>query len=133
MATAPAEAQGPSDGELIEAVRHGSTEAYATLYERHVAAAHNMARQVAKSQAEADDLVSEAFAKVLDALRSGRGPSTARSGERDQSSHQRGSVHTTVGHGCALRASASDHWDRRPAGVWMHDRRARGWYRDRRA
>ena len=77
MATAPAEAQGPSDGELIEAVRHGSTEAYATLYERHVAAAHNMARQVAKSQAEADDLVSEAFAKVLDALRSGRGPSTA--------------------------------------------------------
>ncbi|WP_243792102.1 sigma-70 family RNA polymerase sigma factor [Saccharopolyspora gloriosae] len=77
MATAPAEAQGPSDGELIEAVRHGSTEAYGTLYERHVAAAHNMARQVARSQAEADDLVSEAFAKVLSTLRDGRGPTTA--------------------------------------------------------
>lgn len=77
MATAPAEAQGPSDGELIEAVRHGSTEAYGTLYERHVASAHNMARQVARSQAEADDLVSEAFAKVLSTLRGGRGPTTA--------------------------------------------------------
>ncbi|MBQ6642660.1 MAG: sigma-70 family RNA polymerase sigma factor, partial [Saccharopolyspora sp.] len=77
MATAPAEAQDPSDGELIEAVRHGSTEAYGTLYERHVAAAHNMARQVARSGSEADDLVSEAFAKVLDALRGGHGPSTA--------------------------------------------------------
>ncbi|MCA1229607.1 sigma-70 family RNA polymerase sigma factor, partial [Saccharopolyspora sp. 6M] len=77
MATAPAEAQGPSDGELIEAVRHGSTEAYGTLYERHVAAAQNMARQVSRSQAEADDLVSEAFAKVLATLRGGRGPTTA--------------------------------------------------------
>ncbi|MFR9731059.1 sigma-70 family RNA polymerase sigma factor [Saccharopolyspora sp. MS10] len=77
MATAPAEAQGPSDGELIEAVRHGSTEAYGTLYERHVAAARSMARQVARSQAEADDLVSEAFAKVLASLRDGRGPTTA--------------------------------------------------------
>ena len=77
MATAPAEAQGPSDGELIEAVRNGSTDAYAQLYERHVNAAYNMARQVAKSTAETDDLVSEAFAKVLDTLRSGRGPTTA--------------------------------------------------------
>nr|WP_281398703.1 sigma-70 family RNA polymerase sigma factor [Saccharopolyspora gloriosae] len=62
---------------MIEAVRHGSTEAYGTLYERHVASAHNMARQVARSQAEADDLVSEAFAKVLSTLRGGRGPTTA--------------------------------------------------------
>lgn len=77
MATTPAEAHGPSDSELIEAVRHGSTEAYGELYERHVGAAYNMAGQLAKSRAEVDDLVSEAFAKVLDTLRSGRGPSTA--------------------------------------------------------
>jgi RNA polymerase sigma factor (sigma-70 family) len=69
--------QGPSDGELLEEVRNGSSEAYAQLYERHVGAAYNMARQVAKSPAEADDLVSEAFAKVLDTLRDGRGPNTA--------------------------------------------------------
>ncbi|WP_406643122.1 sigma-70 family RNA polymerase sigma factor [Amycolatopsis sp. WGS_07] len=36
-----------------------------------------MARQLAKSSAEADDLVSEAFAKVLDTLRAGRGPDSA--------------------------------------------------------
>jgi RNA polymerase sigma factor (sigma-70 family) len=36
-----------------------------------------LARQLARSSAEADDLVSEAFAKVLDALRAGRGPDTA--------------------------------------------------------
>ncbi|MGW3468649.1 sigma-70 family RNA polymerase sigma factor [Saccharopolyspora sp. NPDC000995] len=77
MATVPAEVQGPSDGELLEKVRNGSSTAYAQLYERHVAAAYNMARQVAKSPAEADDLVSEAFAKVLDTLRDGRGPNTA--------------------------------------------------------
>ncbi|MGP4021114.1 sigma-70 family RNA polymerase sigma factor [Saccharopolyspora sp. 5N708] len=77
MATVPAEVQGPSDGELLEQVRSGSSAAYAQLYERHVGAAYNMARQVSKSSAEADDLVSEAFAKVLDTLRDGRGPTTA--------------------------------------------------------
>ncbi|WP_235883559.1 sigma-70 family RNA polymerase sigma factor [Saccharopolyspora elongata] len=77
MATVPAEVQGPSDTELLEEVRSGSSAAYAQLYERHVGAAYNMARQVAKSPAEADDLVSEAFTKVLDTLRDGRGPNTA--------------------------------------------------------
>ncbi|WP_346139143.1 sigma-70 family RNA polymerase sigma factor [Saccharopolyspora erythraea] len=78
MSTAPsAGMQGPSDAELIEAVRHGSTDAYGELYQRHVTAAYNMARQVARSAAETDDLVSEAFAKVLDTLRAGRGPTTA--------------------------------------------------------
>ncbi|MFB9570569.1 sigma-70 family RNA polymerase sigma factor, partial [Saccharopolyspora hordei] len=77
MSAIPAEVQGPSDGELLEEVRNGSSAAYAELYERHVGAAYTMARQVARSAAEADDLVSEAFAKVLDALRDGRGPTTA--------------------------------------------------------
>ncbi|WP_433870030.1 sigma-70 family RNA polymerase sigma factor [Saccharopolyspora sp. CA-218241] len=77
MSTAPPEPQEPSDAELLDAVRDGSTEAYAQLYERHVAAAYRMARQVAGSAAEADDLVSESFAKVLDLLRAGSGPTTA--------------------------------------------------------
>jgi RNA polymerase sigma factor (sigma-70 family) len=77
LATVPADVQGPSDAELIESVRAGDTEAYGQLYERHVTAAHNLARQLARSSAEADDLVSEAFAKVLDTLRAGRGPDSA--------------------------------------------------------
>ena len=77
MATVPAEVAGPSDAELIEAVRKGTVSAYGPLYERHVASAYNLARQLARSPAEADDLVSEAFAKVLDTLRGGRGPDSA--------------------------------------------------------
>lgn len=66
-----------SDAELIDAVRNGHVESYEPLYERHVAAARNLARQVGRSAAEADDLVSEAFAKVLDSLRGGGGPDQA--------------------------------------------------------
>ncbi|TDP93671.1 sigma-70 family RNA polymerase sigma factor [Labedaea rhizosphaerae] len=77
MATVPADVQGPSDAELIQSVRDGSVDAYGSLYERHVGAAYNLARQLTRSAAEADDLVSEAFAKVLDTLRAGRGPDSA--------------------------------------------------------
>ncbi|MBN9740044.1 hypothetical protein DMP23_02830 [Amycolatopsis sp. A1MSW2902] len=66
-----------SDAELIAAVRAGRVRAYGILYERHSEAARNLARQLAKSAAEADDLVSEAFAKVLDTLRAGKGPDVA--------------------------------------------------------
>ncbi|MGH3861136.1 sigma-70 family RNA polymerase sigma factor, partial [Actinokineospora sp.] len=77
MSTVPAELDGPSDAELIDSVRTGTVSAYGSLYERHVGAARNLARQLARSSAEADDLVSEAFAKVLDTLRQGRGPDSA--------------------------------------------------------
>ncbi|HEV2784671.1 MAG TPA: sigma-70 family RNA polymerase sigma factor, partial [Actinophytocola sp.] len=77
MAAVPAEVQGPSDAELINAVRNGDVSAYGQLYERHSASAYNLARQLARSQAEQDDLVSEAFEKVLATLRAGRGPDSA--------------------------------------------------------
>ncbi|GAB3548956.1 RNA polymerase sigma factor (sigma-70 family) [Actinopolyspora lacussalsi] len=77
MGTDPNEFEDAGDNELIEAVRGGSTAAYGVLYERHSVAAHSMARQVANDSSEADDLVSEAFAKVLTGLRSGQGPNTA--------------------------------------------------------
>ncbi|WP_447007742.1 sigma-70 family RNA polymerase sigma factor [Saccharothrix isguenensis] len=67
----------PADAELIEAVRDGEVQAYGLLYERHVTAARNLARHLSQSGAEADDLVSEAFAKVLDVLRAGLGPDSA--------------------------------------------------------
>lgn len=66
-----------SDTELIEAVRGGTVQAYGSLYLRHVRAAKNLALQLAKSSADADDLVSDAFAKVLISLRAGGGPDSA--------------------------------------------------------
>jgi RNA polymerase sigma factor (sigma-70 family) len=77
VATVPADIEGPSDAELIDAVRTGTVSAYGSLYERHVASAYNLARRLSRSPAEADDLVAEAFAKVLDTLRGGRGPDSA--------------------------------------------------------
>ncbi|HEY2176836.1 MAG TPA: sigma-70 family RNA polymerase sigma factor, partial [Mycobacteriales bacterium] len=51
--------------------------AYGQLWERHADAARNLARQLTRSDADTDDLVAEAFARVLDVLRSGGGPETA--------------------------------------------------------
>jgi RNA polymerase sigma factor (sigma-70 family) len=64
---------GPSDAELIARVRNGDLEAYGELYARHHHAAERMARQLVPAN-DADDLASDAFAKVLDALRAGGGP-----------------------------------------------------------
>ncbi|KAA2262746.1 sigma-70 family RNA polymerase sigma factor [Solihabitans fulvus] len=74
MTTAQSDSDSDSDEALVESVRGAAIESYGQLYQRHVSAAHNLARQLSRSSAEADDLVSEAFAKVLDTLRAGRGP-----------------------------------------------------------
>lgn len=63
-----------SDAELITAVRAGDYAAFGALYERHAAAARTVARQYVRSGSDADDMVSEAFAKVLGILQSGGGP-----------------------------------------------------------
>lgn len=67
----------PTDAALIEAVRNGQTEAFGSLYERHVAAAYNLARQLSRSRTDSDDLVSESFTRMLGILRAGRGPNSA--------------------------------------------------------
>ena len=64
------------DGELIARVRAGDGSAYGTLFSRHVRAARRLAVQLA-GRSEADDLVSEAFTKVLLVLRRGEGPDLA--------------------------------------------------------
>src|ERR1043165_2059222 len=69
--------QGPSDAELIALVRRGDVAAYGPLFERHAGAAYNLARQLTRSNVEADDLVAEAFTKVLDTLRGRKGPDSA--------------------------------------------------------
>jgi RNA polymerase sigma factor (sigma-70 family) len=68
--------QETGDAELISAVRGGDLSAYGPLFERHVEAARRLARQLV-GQADADDLVSDAFAKVLRVLQGGGGPDVA--------------------------------------------------------
>ncbi|WP_205471043.1 sigma-70 family RNA polymerase sigma factor [Nocardioides sp. SYSU D00038] len=67
---------GPGDAELISAVRGGDVDAYGLLFARHVEAARRLGRQLV-SGGDVDDLVSEAFAKVLTVLQRGGGPDLA--------------------------------------------------------
>ncbi len=69
-------AEAPADAELISAVRGGDVDGYGELFDRHVAAARRLARQLVPP-ADAEDLVSEAFAKVLSLLKRGAGPDLA--------------------------------------------------------
>ena len=66
----------PGDAELISAVRGGDLDAYGKLFERHVESARRLARQLV-SVGDVDDLVSDAFAKVLSVLQRGGGPDLA--------------------------------------------------------
>lgn len=70
-------AQSQSDADLITATRSGDSAAFGQLYARHVLAARRLARTLANSNADADDLVAEVFAKMLDKLKSGGGPDAA--------------------------------------------------------
>ncbi|MFI6601721.1 sigma-70 family RNA polymerase sigma factor [Nonomuraea sp. NPDC050536] len=63
-----------SDADLLEAVRGGNAAAYGELYERHVAAARSMARQLVRGESEVEDVVAEAFTKILDLVGRGGGP-----------------------------------------------------------
>src|SRR5580704_11122790 len=73
----PAPATPPADADLIAASKAGQGDAYATLRERHVAAARGLARQLVRGQSEADAVAAETFAKLLDLLRRGGGPEDA--------------------------------------------------------
>lgn len=63
-----------SDLELINEVRAGNNSAFGVLYERYLGAARRMAQRLVTTPAEQEDLVAEAFARVLGMLRRGRGP-----------------------------------------------------------
>jgi RNA polymerase sigma factor (sigma-70 family) len=66
----------PSDAELITAVRAGDEHAFGLLWRRHEAAALRLARQIT-NPSNAEDLVSESFARLLRILRQGGGPDGA--------------------------------------------------------
>ncbi|PII99515.1 hypothetical protein BMH28_10435, partial [Leucobacter sp. OLCS4] len=64
------------DPALLEASRAGDTAAFAELWSRHSAAGRVAARSLAP-HLDADDLVSEAYLKILALVRDGRGPTGA--------------------------------------------------------
>lgn len=64
-----------SDEHLLAGVRSGNKHAYAALWKRHAGAAYSVARTF--TSLDPDDLVSEAFARVLEALDAGGGPTSA--------------------------------------------------------
>jgi RNA polymerase sigma factor (sigma-70 family) len=66
----------PSDPELIACVRSGDLDAYGELFARHTDAALRLARQLTRGS-DAEDLVSEAFTKVMRILTDGGGPDVA--------------------------------------------------------
>ncbi|CAH0169861.1 sigma-70 family RNA polymerase sigma factor [Microbacterium foliorum] len=74
------ENQGPTLGDvaeedLLEQVRRGDMGAYGLLWERHAGPARSVARTFAGL--DADDLVSEAFERLLVSLQAGKGPQGA--------------------------------------------------------
>src|ERR1700753_1983707 len=83
-----------TDTALLTAVRAGDTDAFGTLYERHRAAARQLAYGLVRDSADVEDLVAETFAKVFASLRAGRGPLVA----------FRAYLHTTMRHVCYHRA-----------------------------
>lgn len=83
------------DGELLAMARTGHQDAYAALFERYSYAAHRLARHLGQKE-DSDDVVSEAFAQVLDLIGRGKGPDRA----------FRAYLFTTVRHECGRRAKA---------------------------
>jgi RNA polymerase sigma factor (sigma-70 family) len=65
----------PTDEELLDRARAGSTAAFAALWKRHAGVAYSVAHSF--QNLEADDLVSEAFTRILAAIQEGKGPRTA--------------------------------------------------------
>lgn len=61
-----------SDLDLVEQTRQGDSAAYAELWQRHAASGRTVARSY--SSLDPDDLVSESFTKIYDAILAGGGP-----------------------------------------------------------
>ncbi len=83
------------DTDLLSLARRGHDGAYGALFTRHSYAAHRLARHLGARE-EADDIVSESFAQVLDLVRRGKGPDRA----------FRAYLFTTIRHEAGRRAKA---------------------------
>jgi RNA polymerase sigma factor (sigma-70 family) len=69
------EGGGFSDADLVRRMREGASGASGELYRRHMDALRRYARMCCRSSDTADDLAHEVFARTLQAVRSGKGPS----------------------------------------------------------
>ncbi|MGW5619106.1 sigma-70 family RNA polymerase sigma factor [Streptomyces sp. NPDC003877] len=67
----------PSDADLIDRMRAGDDTAYEELYRRHAQAVRRYARTCCRDAHTADDLTAEVFARMLQAVRGGSGPTHA--------------------------------------------------------
>lgn len=65
-----------SDADLVQAARDGQSMAYAELWRRYASSGRAAARSFTTSY-DPDDLVSEAFVRILRSIRNGGGPTTA--------------------------------------------------------
>lgn len=83
------------DADLVLMVRGGDSDAYAALFDRYVYSGRRLARHLGQRD-EADDVVSEAFARIFDLLQRGKGPDDA----------FRAYLFTTIRHECGRRAKA---------------------------
>jgi RNA polymerase sigma factor (sigma-70 family) len=81
------------DAILISRTRAGDDDAYSELYRRYEYSAFRLARHLGRRE-EADDVVNEAFARVLDLLQRGKGPTES----------FRAYLFTTIRHECGARA-----------------------------
>ncbi|MFH5879593.1 sigma-70 family RNA polymerase sigma factor [Arthrobacter sp. NA-172] len=63
-----------SDPQIMAMVREGDAAAFDVLYQRHAGAALYVARAQTDNASDADDVVSEAFASIFQALTEGKGP-----------------------------------------------------------
>ncbi|MFE6703225.1 sigma-70 family RNA polymerase sigma factor [Streptomyces sp. NPDC057718] len=68
---------GLSDARLIEDMRAGDDQAYEELFRRHSGAVQRYARSCCRDAHTADDLTAEVFARTLQAVRGGKGPTEA--------------------------------------------------------
>ena len=71
--SAAPEVEAIADEALLDSARAGDESSYAALYERHRSTALNVARMHTRNVHDAEDLVSEAFARILSVLRRGGG------------------------------------------------------------
>nr|WP_279587614.1 sigma-70 family RNA polymerase sigma factor [Lysinibacter cavernae] len=76
-ATTTGAARDLRDAALIEAFRNGDDEAMETLFSLHQPYALQHAARYATAQLPADDIVSEAFFRVIQAIRNGNGPTVS--------------------------------------------------------
>ncbi|WP_237233946.1 RNA polymerase sigma factor [Rothia nasisuis] len=72
--TAQTAPSGPTDELLLSDVREGKLDSFGVLYERYVSMARAVAYKHTTNATLSEDIVSEAFVRVLQALKNGKGP-----------------------------------------------------------